>query len=75
MNLSIDVDTLTVGDIEQLEECTRVKQMIDWLVKHAGANADELRALPAREIKSVLADVRDKLKDAFDLPKANGAHS
>lgn len=72
MKLEIDVNALTVGDIEALEDMRKLKDLIAWLVKHAGANADELRALPARELKDVQAQVQAAITAGLALPKANG---
>lgn len=70
--LNIDPEALTVGDLEDLEEALKVKQIIDWLVKHAGADAAQVRALPARELRAVMVNIKTQLAGAYDLPKANG---
>lgn len=73
MQLVIDADALTLGDIEDLENAKQVRQIIPWLVKHAGADAEELRKLPFKQLTSVVKQVQAKFNEALDLPKANGA--
>jgi hypothetical protein len=75
MQLEIDIDKLTVGDLEALEDVKRVKEIVAWLTAHAGADAAELRALPLKELKDVLRQVQERIGGALALPKANGASS
>lgn len=72
MQLEVDVNALTVGDIEALEESRTIKNMVAWLTAHAGASADELRALPIKELKGIMDKVRDAITTGLALPKANG---
>lgn len=72
LSLNIDVDTLTVGDIEDLEEARKVGQIIAWLVAHAGAEAASVRALPVKDLRAAMESVRAQMAGAFSIPKQNG---
>lgn len=73
--LHIDVDALTVGDLETLEGLSKVREMRAWLVGHAGITDEEFKTLPAKELRGVLEQVRQSIAGALDLPKANGSSS
>lgn len=75
IRLSIDVDALTVGDQMQLEKATTVTQLVDWFVKHAGADVEELQALPLREIRTLAEQVGRQLATGLAPSKSSGARS
>lgn len=74
ITLEIDPKLITVGALIDLEEAKKTKDICLWLVAHAGAKMDELRALPVQELGEVGKRVAESIKAAA-LPKANGDNS
>jgi hypothetical protein len=67
--VEIDIETLSVGDIEDLENAESMGAMINWLVQHAGCERDTLRSLPFRDVRSVMQRVNESLKSALEPGK------
>lgn len=75
LKLTIDVDDLTIGDQMDLEEAKTAGDICRWLVTHAGADMQELRALKLRELKTLAETIGAQLKDGLAPSKSNGARS
>lgn len=71
LQLVIDANALTLGDIEDLENAKKVGQIIAWFVKHAGADEAALRALPIKELRGIVKQVQEKIDAELALPKVS----
>jgi hypothetical protein len=65
LELHIDADNLTMGDMEDLEEAKTIKQMIDWFVAHAGVSREQMRSLKLSD----LDQLRTQTSAAVMVPK------
>jgi hypothetical protein len=75
LKLTIDVDELTIGDQMDLEEAKTAGDIVRWLVTHAGADMDALRALKLRELRTLAESIGAQLKEGLTPSKANGVPS
>ena len=75
LKLTIDTDTLSLGDVEELETLKKVGDITRWLVAHAGVTAEQVKAVPVKELKGVMQQVNAAIGESIGLPKANAASS
>jgi hypothetical protein len=65
---ALDPDTLTMGDVIDLEEAKGFRDIAAWLVEKAGADMTDVRKLPYRKLTELAEGLRDALKTASELP-------
>ena len=72
----VDFSVLTLGDLETLESAKRAADMVVWLSAHAGLTPEAARAIPLKELRGVMEQLRDQSAAAMALPKSkNGSSS
>lgn len=75
IKLKINVKSLRVGDQMDLEAATTMTALVQWLVAHAGADMDELRALTLDELRTLAETIGNQLTTELTPSKQNGARS
>lgn len=75
IELNIDIDVLTVGDLMDLENAKKVTEISDWLIQKAGAKLEDIRKIPAKDMRALMDQLRERLTAGMSLPKANGERS
>ena len=75
MKIQVDASELSWGALMDLETAVKTVDIANWLVEHAGADMQDLRALPASEITDIAEQVGALLRDALSVPKAKGRRS
>lgn len=68
LQIAVDVETLDIGALIDLEEATKAGQIVTWCVKHTDATEAELRALPVRKLKALAGSLQTALKAELDAP-------
>jgi hypothetical protein len=53
IEITLDLDKLTWGQWEELEEATELKQVATWLETHAGLTPEQRKAIPAGTMKGL----------------------
>jgi hypothetical protein len=73
VEITLNLDGLTWGDWEDLEEATQIKQVADWLEKHAGLTSEQRRAIPAAAMKGLKQRLLDEIWGGL-VPNTNGGN-
>lgn len=71
IKIEVDIDALTIGDLEDLETSQTAHQIMDWLEKNAKADRRQIRNLPLRQLRNLGKFVSSKLNEELAVPKAN----
>lgn len=69
LNLEVDIQSLNVGDLIELENATKAGEIVAWCVAHTNASATQLRALPLSEFMPLAAQLAEQVKNALTPPK------
>jgi len=75
MVVTIDVGTLKVKHMRQLERARSFNDFADWFVAHAGVSAAELDELTLPEMVELAGEVQTQIAAGMKLPKASGSSS
>ena len=73
LRLQLDPDTISWGDLEDLEQSTSLHQMRAWLETHGALDAEGAKALKAvrgiENVKAAAKDIREQVLALFAVPK------
>lgn len=70
LKLVVDRDALTVGDMEDLENASKLSDLLTWISTHAQVDRAALRKLPARDLRALGEHLRAEIDAALSIPNA-----
>ena len=65
LTITVDVDSLSVGALIDLEEASSTRAVCDWFTQHTNLTMDDLRALPLGEFMPLAGRVAEQVKAAL----------
>ncbi len=69
--LIVNFEGLLIGDLEDLEEATRTREIIGWMMKHTDLEGPEvMRRRPLTELYEIAAQVGAQIREVLKVPKA-----
>lgn len=72
IKIEVNIESLDVGALIDLEEATTTKQVVAWLAAHTNVTLDALRAVPLNEFLPLASQIAEQVKGIMQPPKASG---
>jgi hypothetical protein len=68
LQLEVDIESLTVGDLIALEEASKTREVVEWCIAHTNVTEERLRALPVSQFLPLSRQLAAQIKEALNAP-------